>query len=84
LRTLFSRDAWSELRTDDVSLRFEGSDEQITATLLAMYNVARLSEQGRAALAKRLSSSLFERRQPGLSTEFALGLRHLVVKRAIR
>jgi SAM-dependent methyltransferase len=84
LRTLFSSEAWSELRSDDVSLRFEGPDEQITATLLAMYNVARLSDQGRAELAKRLSSSLFERRQPGLSTEFALGLRHLVVKRAIR
>jgi SAM-dependent methyltransferase len=81
LLTLFSGDAWSELIVDDVTLSFEGSDEQIKATLLGMYNVARLSDRGRAELARRLSSIIFERRQTGLSTECALGLRHLVVRR---
>lgn len=81
LRGLFASDAWNALRIDDVRLRFEGSNEQIQATLLGMYNVARLSEKGRDRLAIRLATELRERREKGASTECTLGLRHLVVTR---
>ena len=82
LRALFAGDAWNALGINDLRLVFEGSTEQVQATLLGMYNVARLSKKGRDALASRLANEMRDRRETGLPAECALGLRHLVVRRA--
>ncbi len=82
LRALFAGDAWNALSIDDLRLVFESSDEQIQATLLGMYNVARLSKKGRDALASRLANEMHDRRETGRPAECTLGLRHLVVRRA--
>jgi SAM-dependent methyltransferase len=81
LRALFANDAWSDVRLHEARAIFDGPDEQVQATLLSMYDVARLSDEGRAELARRLASEMDERRQAGASTECVLGLRHLVAKR---
>lgn len=81
LRALFAHEAWSDVRTNDLGLCFEGSDEQIRAALLAMYNVARLSERGRAELENRLTREMHDLRETADSPECVLGLRHLVVWR---
>jgi SAM-dependent methyltransferase len=81
LRALFADDLWSDVCVDEIALRFDGSDDQIKATLLGMYNVARLSEKGADELARDLGTELLRRRRAGESTECTLGLRHLVVKR---
>lgn len=80
LLAIFASDVWS-VRLEQFALRFEGTDEQIQATLLAMYNVARLSENGRAKLSQRLKDEMLERRQTGQTTECVLNLRHLVAVR---
>jgi SAM-dependent methyltransferase len=81
LRALFASAAWSEVRADNIRLRFEGPDDQLRATLLAMYNVARLSEHGRAELERRLIGEMRELRGSADSFECGLGLRHLVGRR---
>jgi SAM-dependent methyltransferase len=81
LRAIFASDAWNSVRIEQFALRFEGSDDQIQATLLAMYNVARLSDDGRAKLEQRLEDEMLERRQTGQPTECVLSLRHLVAVR---
>jgi SAM-dependent methyltransferase len=81
LRAIFARDAWHSVRIEQFVLRFEGSDDQIQATLLAMYNVARLSDDGRAKLVQRLEDEMLERRQTDQPTECVLSLRHLVAVR---
>jgi SAM-dependent methyltransferase len=81
LRAIFASDAWNSVRIEQFALRFEGSDDQIQATLLAMYNVARLSDDGRAKLEQRLEDDMLERRQTGQPTECVLSLRHLVAVR---
>jgi SAM-dependent methyltransferase len=81
LRALFSGDAWSDVRLEDVRVRFHGPDERVQATLLAMYDVARLSPEGQAELARRLAAEMQERRDAGLSIECVLGMRHLVARR---
>jgi SAM-dependent methyltransferase len=82
LRALFANDAWSDVRIDQLQLRFEGTDDQIQATLLSMYNVARLSDDGRAQLTRRLKAEMLERRRASQATECTLGLRHLVAVRS--
>jgi SAM-dependent methyltransferase len=81
LRAIFASDAWNSVRIEQFALRFEGSDDQIQATLLAMYNVARLSDDGRAKLEQRLEDEMLERRQTDQPTECVLSLRHLVAVR---
>ncbi len=81
LRALFASDAWSDVRIDQFQVRFDGTDDQILATLLSMYNVARLSDDGRKELTRRLRAEMLERRQASETTECVLGLRHLVVVR---
>jgi SAM-dependent methyltransferase len=81
LRALFANDAWRDVRIDQFQLQFEGADEQIHATLLSMYNVARLSDDGRTELTRRLKLEMIERRQASQTTECVLGLRHLVAVR---
>src|SRR5580698_5541291 len=81
LRAIFASDAWHSVRIEQFALRFEGSDDQIQATLLAMYNVARLSDDGRAKLEQRLEDEMLERRQTDQPTECVLSLRHLVAVR---
>jgi SAM-dependent methyltransferase len=81
LRAIFASDAWNSVRIEQFALRFEGSDDQIHATLLAMYNVARLSDDGRAKLEQRLEDEMLERRQTDQPTECVLSLRHLVAVR---
>ncbi|MFY9662897.1 MAG: class I SAM-dependent methyltransferase [Candidatus Cybelea sp.] len=83
LRELFASDAWSDVRLDQLQLRFEGTDDQIQTTLLSMYNVARLSDDGRAELTRRLEAEMLERRRAGQTTECTLGLRHLVAVRSL-
>lgn len=80
LLELFTSSGW-ETRTEDLRLRFDGTDEQILAVLLAMYNVARLSESAQAELAHQLIAELRQRREAGRSTECVLGMRHLVARR---
>lgn len=80
LLELFANDQWST-RAEELRLRFDGTDEQILAVLLGMYNVARLSEQGQTELAARLNAELIERRRGGQPAECVLGLRHLVARR---
>jgi SAM-dependent methyltransferase len=82
LRALFASGAWADVRIDQFALRFEGSDDQIQARLLGMYNVARLSDLGRAELARRLKAEMLERREAHQTTECVMGLRHLVAVRA--
>jgi SAM-dependent methyltransferase len=82
LRALFPASTWSEVRIDEIKLRFDGPDEQIRATLLSMYNVARLSPQGQNSLGRRLADEMSDRREAALSTECVMGLRHLVATRA--
>jgi SAM-dependent methyltransferase len=81
LRALFANDAWSDVRIDQFQLRFEGPDEQIQRTMLSMYDVARLSDDGRTELTRRLKLEMTERRQASQTTECVLGLRHLVAVR---
>lgn len=81
LRAIFASDAWHSVRIEQFALRFEGSDEQIQATLLAMYDVARLSDDGRAKLSQRLKDEMLQRRQTNQTTECVLSLRHLLVLR---
>ncbi|MGA7356393.1 MAG: methyltransferase domain-containing protein [Candidatus Cybelea sp.] len=81
LRAMFASDAWHSVRIEPLALRFEGTDDQIQATLLAMYNVARLSDDGRARLSQRLKDEMLQRRQTGQMTECVLSLRHLLVLR---
>jgi SAM-dependent methyltransferase len=80
LLAIFASDVWS-VRLERFALRFDGTDDQIQATLLAMYNVARLSDDGRAELSQRLKDEMLERRQTGQTTECVLNLRHLVAVR---
>ena len=80
LLAIFASDVWS-VRLERFALRFDGTDDQIQATLLAMYNVARLSDDGRAKLSQRLKDEMLERRQTGQTTECVLNLRHLVAVR---
>lgn len=82
LRALFSSDAWSDVRVDELQLGFEGTDDQVQATLLSMYDVARLSDDGRTELTRRLKAETLERRKASQTTECVLGLRHLVALRA--
>jgi SAM-dependent methyltransferase len=82
LRALFASGAWADVRIDQFALRFEGSDDRIQARLLGMYNVARLSDAGRAELARRLKAETLERRQAQQAPECVMGLRHLVAVRA--
>jgi SAM-dependent methyltransferase len=82
LRALFASDIWKDVRIDQFRLLLEGTDEQIQATLLSMYNVARLCDEGRAELTRRLETEMLERRRAGQTTECILGLRHLVAVRA--
>jgi SAM-dependent methyltransferase len=81
LRALFANGAWNDVRVDEFQLQFEGTDDQIQATLLSMYNVARLSDEGRTELTRRLKAEMLERRQASETTECVLGLRHLVAVR---
>ncbi|MGB6517911.1 MAG: class I SAM-dependent methyltransferase [Candidatus Cybelea sp.] len=81
LRGLFANGTWSDVRVDQFQLRFDGTDDQIRATLLSMYNVARLSDDGRTELTRRLKAEMLERRQASETTECVLGLRHLVAVR---
>jgi SAM-dependent methyltransferase len=81
LRTIFATDAWHSVRIEQFALRFEGTDDQIQTTLLAMYNVARLSDDGRAKLSQRLKDEMLQRRETGQTTECVLSLRHLLVLR---
>lgn len=81
LRALFTSDGWSHVRIDDIQLQFDGTDEQIQASLLAMYNIARLSEKGQDELAARLAADLHERRRAEDSIDCRLGLRHLLAHR---
>lgn len=83
LRALFGSDTWSDLLVEDIQLRFEGTDEQVRATLLGMYNVARLSATGQRNLSARLAAEMLRRRTDGESVACLLGLRHLVAKRAL-
>jgi SAM-dependent methyltransferase len=82
LRALFADDAWSEVSVERFGLRLDGTDEQIQTSLLGMYNIARLSDEGRAELASRLKAEMTERHEAGRSTECVLVLRHLVAVRA--
>jgi SAM-dependent methyltransferase len=81
LRAIFASDTWNGVRLEQFALRFEGTDDQIQATLLAMYNVARLSDDGIATLSQRLKDEMLERRQTGQTTECVLNLRHLIAVR---
>jgi SAM-dependent methyltransferase len=81
LRAIFASELWSSVRLEPFALRFEGSDDQIQATLLAMYDVARLSDDGRAKLSQRFNDEMLERRRTGQTTECVLSLRHLVAVR---
>ena len=82
LRSLFAGEAWHDVRLEDVGLSLDGSDEQVRGSLLSMYNVARLSENGRTRLTQRLVSEMADRRKAGRSTECVLGLRHLTARRS--
>lgn len=85
LRALFEDECWHTLDLKNLRLRFDaagGSDERISAMLLGMYNVARLSEQGRDTLKRRLETALREQRSLGQPPECVLGLRHLVASRS--
>jgi SAM-dependent methyltransferase len=81
LLPIFASDVWNNVRLEQFALRFEGTDDQIQATLLAMYDVARLSDAGRATLSQRLNDEMLSRRQTGQTTECVLRLRHLVAER---
>jgi SAM-dependent methyltransferase len=80
LRSLFADD-WDDVHTENLRVWFDGPDERVLATLLSMYNVARLSPNGRSELKRRLTEEMLERRDAGISTECVLGLRHLTARR---
>ncbi|HYL27383.1 MAG TPA: methyltransferase domain-containing protein, partial [Candidatus Nitrosotalea sp.] len=82
LRALFDGDAWRDVRIEDLRVLFDGPDERVQKTLLLMYDVARLSAEGQAELARRLAAEMTERRSAGESVECVLGMRHLVARRA--
>jgi len=82
LSGLFDGDAWSDVRIDDIRLALDGSDEQVRASMLSMYNVARLSPDGRAQLERRLTEEMAASRQAGRPAQAILGLRHLLAQRA--
>lgn len=77
LRSLFACDAWCNVRVEDFRLSFEGPDDQVLTTMLSMYQVARLSEEGQTRLRRQLADELTARRASGQSAECVLGLRHL-------
>jgi SAM-dependent methyltransferase/nitroimidazol reductase NimA-like FMN-containing flavoprotein (pyridoxamine 5'-phosphate oxidase superfamily) len=81
LRALFSNDVWSDVRVDDTQLSFERPDEQM-AVLSGMYNVARLSDSGRAELQRQLRAEVLNDRQAGKPAECILGLRHVIARRS--
>lgn len=82
LRALFDGDAWRDARIEDIRLSLDGSDERIRASMLSMYNVARLSSDGQARLERRLIGEIAARRRAGQSAQAVLGLRHLVAQRS--
>ncbi|HEX4012832.1 MAG TPA: class I SAM-dependent methyltransferase [Candidatus Cybelea sp.] len=81
LKELFSDDEWSSIEVSDVRVRFDGPGEQAESMLLAMYNVARLSNTGRVDLARRLRQAISNARLAGESLECVLGSRHIVARR---
>jgi len=82
LRALFGGDVWIDVRLENVRVLFDGPDERVQTTLLSMYDVARLSSEGQAELARRLAAEIKERRAVGAPVECVLGMRHLVARRA--
>jgi SAM-dependent methyltransferase len=76
-RAVFESGDWQSVDLHDVALRFETADE-VREMLLSMYNIARLSQSGKAELGEYVRSALRESFDPA---DWQLGLRHLVARR---
>ncbi|HEY1681246.1 MAG TPA: class I SAM-dependent methyltransferase [Candidatus Tumulicola sp.] len=76
-RALFESDDWQSVELRNVALRFETAQE-VREMLLSMYNIARLSQSGRAELEDYVRSALRDSFDPA---DWQLGLRHLVAER---
>jgi SAM-dependent methyltransferase len=77
-RGLFDPREWRAIEMTGIALRFETGDE-VREMLMAMYNIARFSESGKAEIDAYLRSATSGPFDPA---DWQMGLRHLVARRA--
>jgi SAM-dependent methyltransferase len=82
LRGVFDSKEWSSLSLDMVALRFDGDDDRVREMLMGMYNMARLSDNARLELNSYLTDEFKRASEQNSSTEWTLGLCHVVARRA--